>query len=263
VPEVRLAGGGHLHYTLEGEGPPLLMVPGLGGVGEFWRPVVPALARHFTVVLHDHRGAGKSSIERIDYSVEQMAGDVVALLDHLGIARAHYIGHSTGGAIGQTLALDRPDRLDRLVLSATWPAPDAYFEALFAARADILATGGPQLYLRTTALLLNPPWWIRDHPELVAIDAAAAAARLPDPEVLQRRITAIRRFDRSADLHRITASTLVIAARDDMVTPAYFAEALGRAIGAATSVILPDGGHTFPVTRSDRFLAAVLPFLVA
>ena len=105
-----------------GSGPPLLLVPGLGGRAEFWDPVVPPLAARFTVILHDHRGTGRSSIERIDYSIAQMTGDVIALLDHLGFDRAHLIGHSTGGAIGQTLAIDFPQRLDRLVLSATWAA---------------------------------------------------------------------------------------------------------------------------------------------
>ncbi len=261
MPELGLEGGGRLSYVVEGSGQPLLLVAGLGGVGAFWDAVTPELAELIPVVRHDHRGTGKSSIERIAYSIEQMASDVLALMDHLGIVTAHYVGHSTGGAIGQCLALDHGSRIDRLVLSGSWPSPDAYFKALFAARADLLGIGGAMQYLRSTALLLNPPWWIRDHPALVEIDEATAAARLPNPEVLQARIAAILRHDRSAELHRITAPTLVIGARDDMVTPAYFSEALGRAIAGATTVILPDGGHTFPVTRAGRFAAIVGAFL--
>ncbi len=79
--------------------------------------------------------------------------------------------------------------------------------------------------------------------------------------MLLARIAAILRHDRSADLHRITGPTLVIGARDDMVTPAYFSEALGRAIGGAETVILPDGGHTFPVTRATAFIRTVGAFL--
>ncbi len=259
---LRLADGGYLHYALVGSGPPLLLVPGLGGLAEFWNPVVPALAERFTVILHDHRGCGRSSLERIDFSIAQMAGDVLALLDHLGLKSAHLVGHSTGGAIGQTIALDHPDRLDRLVLSATWAAPDAYFRSLFATRSAILRTGGPALYLQSSALVLHPPWWIRDHPEVVTVTEAAARARVPDPEVLLARIAAILRHDRAADLHRVTAPTLSIGARDDMVTPAYLTEALGRLVGRATTLILPDGGHFFPVTRADQFLRAVVDFLL-
>ena len=203
--ELRLADGGHLHYELAGSGSPLLLVPGLGGLAEFWNPVLPALAERFTVILHDHRGCGRSSQERIDFSIGQMAGDVLALLDHLGLEKAHLVGHSTGGAVGQTIALDHPGRLDRLVLSGTWAAPDAYFESLFATRSAILRAGGPALYLQSSALMLYPPWWIRDHPALVTITEEAARARVPDPEILLARIAAILRHDRLADLHRVTA----------------------------------------------------------
>lgn len=259
--ELRLADGGHLHYELAGSGPPLLLVPGLGGLAEFWNPVLPALAERFTVILHDHRGCGRSSQERIDFSIGQMAGDVLALLDHLGLEKAHLVGHSTGGAVGQTIALDHPGRLDRLVLSGTWAAPDAYFESLFATRSAILRAGGPALYLQSSALMLYPPWWIRDHPALVTITEEAARARVPDPEILLARIAAILRHDRLADLHRVTAPTLAIGARDDMVAPAHLSEALGRLVGGAETLILPDGGHFFPITRADQFVRAVAGFL--
>ncbi|MEZ5866491.1 MAG: alpha/beta fold hydrolase [Geminicoccaceae bacterium] len=259
--ELRLADGGRLHYELAGDGPPLLLVPGLGGIADFWGPIVPALAERFTVILHDHRGCGRSSLERIDFSIAQMAGDVLALLDHLGLERAHLVGHSTGGAIGQTIALDHPDRLDRLGLSGTWAAPDAWFQGLFASRSAILRTGGPALYLQSSALMLYPPWWIRDHPEILTVTEEAARARVPDPEVLLARIAAILRHDRAADLHRVTAPTLVIGARDDMVTPAYLSEDIGRLVGRSRTLILPDGGHFFPVTRAGQFVRAIVDFL--
>lgn len=259
--ELRLADGGRLSYSLTGMGPPLLLVPGLGGIAAFWEPVVPALAERFTVILHDHRGCGQSSRERIDFSIAQMTGDVLALLDHLDLDRVHLVGHSTGGAIGQTIALDHPERLDRLVLSGSWAAPDAYFEALFATRAAILRAGGPALYLQSSALSLHPPSWIRDHPELARITEEAARRRLPDPEIVLARIAAILRHDRLADLHRVTAPTLVVAARDDMVVPACLSLALARGIGDAETLILPEGGHFFPVTRAERFTRAVLEFL--
>jgi aminoacrylate hydrolase len=259
--EVHLKDGGRLHYEVAGSGPPVLLVPGLGGRADFWNPVVPALAERFTVVLHDHRGTGRSSIERIDYSIAQMSADVLALLDHLGLERAHLVGHSTGGAIGQTLAIERPERLDRLVLSATWGATDAYFRQLFRLRVDILRHAGRAMYLRHGALLLSPPWWLRDHPEAAEVTAEAAASQIPDPEVVLARIDAILRHDRLADLHRITTPTLVIGALDDMVTPAYFSEDLARGIPGTELCMLAHGGHFFPVTRSRVFLKRILTFL--
>jgi aminoacrylate hydrolase len=259
--QLDLDDGGRLHYEVVGSGPPLLLVPGLSGRAEFWDPVVPALAARFTVILHDHRGTGRSSIERIDYSIAQMTGDVIALLDHLGFDRAHLIGHSTGGAIGQTLAIDFPVRLDRLVLSATWAAADAYFRQFFALRADTLRQAGRAMYLRHGALVLSPPWWVRDHAGVAEVSEAAAASQIPDPQVVLARIAAILRHDRAGDLHRVAAPTLVIGALDDMVTPAYLSDDLVRAIPGAERLMLADGGHFFPVTRAEEFIDAVLRFL--
>jgi aminoacrylate hydrolase len=256
-----LPSGHDLHYEVHGQGPPLLLVSGLGGAATFWQVHVPTLAERFTVVLHDHLGTGRSSRPRIDYSVEQMAGDVLALMDHLDLRRAHYVGHSTGGAIGQTLALDHPEHIEKLVLSASWPAADAFFRLLFDARGETLRRLGPRAYLRASALALMPPRWLRDHPAEHEIDDDAAAQTIPDPEIVLRRIGAILRFGRRAELHRITAATLVVGARDDAVTPAYFSEELGRLIPDATTIILPEGGHFFPRIHPERFRRVLLDFL--
>lgn len=258
---LELPGGDRLWYEVLGEGPPLLLVPGLAGVSDFFAPHLRAFARRFKVVLHDHRGCGRSSLARIDYSVEQMAGDVVTLMDHLGLERAHLVGHSTGGAIGQVLAIDRPERIDRLVLCATWTAADGWFRTLFQNRREILEGLGPGAYARISALFLNAPFWVRLHPEIAAVSEEEARRRVRDPEILLRRIKAILAFDRRTELGRIRAPTLVMGARDDMVTPAYFSEELGRAIPGAETVILPDGGHFFPVAREASFRRHVLRFL--
>src|SRR3989442_9488295 len=101
-------GDADLYYEERGSGPPLLLVPGLSGVGSFWIKQVEALSRDFRVITHDHRGAGQSTHSRIRYSVEQMADDVLRLMDRLGIAAAHLVGHSTGGATRPALPPDPP-----------------------------------------------------------------------------------------------------------------------------------------------------------
>src|SRR2546428_10849722 len=95
-----------------------MLVPGLNGAGSFWARQVPDFARDFRVVVHDHRGTGQSTHSRIRYSVEQMADDVLRLMDRLGIASAHLVGHSTGGAIRQGIAPGHPQRPPSPVLSA-------------------------------------------------------------------------------------------------------------------------------------------------
>ncbi len=260
MPLLTLSDGDQLYYETHGDGPPLLLVSGLGGTASFWAAHVTPFAERYRVVLHDHRGTGQSSHSRMTYSVEQMTDDVLQLMDHLGLARAHLIGHSTGGAIGQTIALDQPDRLDRMVLSATWTTADDYFRRLFEVRGEALMSDVAG-YVKSSSLFMTPAWWIRDHIAEIRIREKEQLERFPPPEVMLSRIEAILRFDRRAELPRITTPIMVICARDDIVTPVYYTEELGRLIPGAETVILPQGGHFFPQVLPEDFRATAGNFL--
>lgn len=261
VANLTLSDGESLYYEVHGRGPPLVLVSGLNGVGAFWKPHLDVLSRGYTVVLHDHRGTGRSSPSRIDYSVEQMTGDLVELLDHLEIGKADFVGHSTGGAICQVLGIERPERVRSLILSATWTAADGYFRRLFELRADVLRVMGPEGYVRASLMFMRPPAWIRDHDATQDEEIAAMVANFPVPEVMLNRIAALLKFDRRADLGRISAPTLVVGARDDMVTPIYYSEELARLIPGAETAILEAGGHFFPVSAAEAFRGLLLEFL--
>jgi aminoacrylate hydrolase len=84
MPHVSI-GDASIYYEEQGDGPTLMLVPGLGGQGAFWGPQVRDFARDFRVIVHDHRGAGRSTHSRIQYSVDQMAADTIALMDRLGV----------------------------------------------------------------------------------------------------------------------------------------------------------------------------------
>ena len=254
-------GDAELHYEEAGRGEPVLLVPGLSGVGSFWQPQAAELARDFRVVVHDHRGTGRSTHSRIEYSVEQMAGDVLALMDALGIASAHLVGHSTGGAIGQVLALDHPRRLRSLVLSATWAGPDPYFRRLFESRKRVLLDSGVEAYLRASVLVLAPPWWVSANDAAIAEQHRVAALAAAPVEVTASRIDAIVRFDRRARLGGIRVPTLVIVAEDDMVTPRFYSDDIASRIPGAKLVVLPGGGHFAPSVTPEPYNAAVGAFL--
>src|SRR6201991_1274212 len=143
MPHVKLRDGAELYYESHGDGPPLFLVAGLGGAGRFWEANVAGLTKHFTVVVHDHRGTARSTLSKITYSVTQMADDALQLIEALGFDKVHWCGHSTGGAMGQVLAIEHPARLSRLVLSATWAKTDAFFRRLFEVRALTLKELGP------------------------------------------------------------------------------------------------------------------------
>ena len=103
-----------IDYDIHGEGPPLLLISGLGFGRWGWFKQVPAFSRHFQTITFDIRGE-----RRLENGVDDLVRDVVSLLDHLGVKKAHVLGASLGGFVGQELALLRPDLVDRLVLVCT------------------------------------------------------------------------------------------------------------------------------------------------
>ena len=260
MPKISI-GDAEIFYESTGDCAPLLLVPGLGGQGSFWAQQVQDFARDFRVIVHDHRGTGASTHSRIRYSVEQMADDVLRLMDALKIDSAHFAGHSTGGAIGQVIAQDHPDRLRSLVLSATWTGQDPFFRRLFESRREILVTSGVESYLRASVLMLAPPWWVRDNDALLAEQHRQTAAASPPLEVLTSRIDAIVRFDRRARLGEIRTPTLVVVAADDMITPRFFSDELAERIPGAKLVVLDAGGHYAPVCLPAPYNAEVGAFL--
>ncbi len=256
-------GDAELYYEDTAHGEPLLLVPGLSGRGSFWANQIADFSRDFRVVVHDHRGTGRSTHSRIRYSVEQMAADLVCLMDALGIEAAHLVGHSTGGAIGQVMALDHPGRLRSLVLSATWAGPDPYFRRLFESRKGVLLTQGVEAYLQASALFMSPPAWISANDALLTAQQETALAESAPVEVTASRIDAILRHDRRARLGEIRLPALVIVAQDDVITPRFYSDELASRVPGAKLLVLDTGGHAAPATCATAYNAAVGGFLRA
>jgi aminoacrylate hydrolase len=262
MPKVAV-GGIELYYEMHGDGPPLLLVPGLGGIGSYWRPQIDALSEQFKVIVHDHQGTGRSSRSEIAYSVDQMTSDLLKLMDALGIERAHLVGHSTGAAIGQTMAIERPDRIDRLVLYAGWTSCDPFMRRVFETRKTLLLDSGVEAYIKATPVFLFPDWWINQNAESFAKADLDLAADFPSAKIAASRCDAVMNFNRVDQLGELHAPTLVICAADDFLTPAYFSRDLADRIPNAELNILPRGGHCVSQTLPESFNEVVLDFLEA
>jgi aminoacrylate hydrolase len=262
MPKANL-GDVEIYYESHGAGDAVLLVPGLGGVGAYWTPNLPAFSAKYRTIIHDHRGTGQSSASRIKYSVDQMSDDLLRLMDHLKIERAHLVGHSTGGAMGQTIAAKQPERLASLVLYATWTKADPFFRRVFEARRTLLTASGAAAYVRSTPVFLYPDWWINRNQALIEEREKVTIPNFPAPEIVASRIDAIVDFDRTADLPRIKTRTLVLCARDDILTPPYFSQELAQRIRGAQLRILEKGGHCASETALEEFNKVVLDFLKA
>ncbi len=252
---------GAIHYEIDGHGPPVLLIPGLGGHARSMAPLRDRLRQAFTVISHDHRGTGRSQLSDGPYSVAGMAEDVFALMDSLGIEQASIVGHSTGGAIALQMALSRPSRIGRVVASAAWARSDIYFRTLFAARLDALATGGAPAYQRLAALAIFPPYWISANPDDFAAAVMSGASELSAPNIVAARIAAILDFDILDDLDRISAETLFIITADDCVVPPHMSKAAAERVPRARICSVPGGGHAVLALDADHIGGVIRPFL--
>lgn len=251
-----------LYYETHGEGEPVVFATGLGGMASFWQPHIGAVAENFRAVVYDHRGTGQSTKSPPPYSVDAMADDVLALMDRLQIDRAHFVGHSTGGAIGQVLGARHGDRIKSLLLAGTWGRRDPFFRRCFDARLPVLHALGPKAYVELTSLLLYPPQWIsQNYEELLRLEAVNAAG-MQHIDILEARIKAICDFDMSGEHANIKAPTLIVSAKDDMTTASFFAEELHAAIPGSKLHMLERGGHFFPLTARDEFLGILNGWLL-
>ena len=255
------SGDDAIYYEDHGKGFPVLLVPGLGGVCTCFGAQVPIFAREFRVIIHDHRGTGRSARPLMTYSVDQMTADVIRLLDHLKIEKAHLVGHSTGGAIGQTMAIAYPDRIAGFVGCNTWTHGDPFFRYLFRYRRGLLEKGLIEAYATGTSLLLWPAEWIAANIERVEREEKFMRDNFPDPRVVISRIDAICAFDRRDGLGKIKCPTLIFGNEDDQITPAYFSRDLAQRIPGAKLEMLPSGGHSSYQTTVERWNETVLKFL--
>ncbi len=260
MPRIAVAGG-EIHYEEAGQGDPLIFVSGLNGVARYWAPQVPVFSKRFRVITYDQRGTGASDQLQREFSLDQMAAELAGLMDALKIGRAHLVGLSTGGAIGQTLAIVEPQRIAKLVMCSTWTHCDPWFRRLFEARRKMFEQCGPELHAMFHPLWLLPPDYVNAHDAEIDEERKRAVAGAPPVEVSIGRINALLAFDRRAGLARIQAPTLILTSDNDYITPCYYAEALAKAIAGSKLVVLHGGGHSISKTRPDEFNRLTMDFL--
>lgn len=231
-----------LHHTVSGppQAPAVLLGGSLGTTTQMWEPQVEALSTVFRVIRFDHRGHGGSPVPSGPYSMADLGGDVLRLMDRLGVRRAHYAGVSLGGMVGQWLAVHAPERIDRLALLATSPHM------------------GPAQAWRDRALLVRDKgtsaladtvvgrWFTESFTETNPLEVASLRDQIAgtSPEGYAGCCEAISEWDIREDLSRIGAETLVIAGADDPATPVEGnAAPMAEQIPRSRLVVLEEAAH--------------------
>jgi 3-oxoadipate enol-lactonase len=252
------AGGCRISYTIDGvEGAPVLLLSNaLGTTRELWRPQLPTLASRFLVVGYDTRGHGLSEVSSDGYTLDRMGADAVAVLDDLGVARAHVAGISLGGLTAMWLARYAPDRVDRVVLANT--AARIGSREIWEQRIADVRSGG----LRKVADAAPGRWFTPEfrarRPDAV-LEAQSMLCGI-DPDGYVGCAGVLRDADLSGEIARITAPTLVLSGRHDPVTTMADADHVCTQVHGARQHML-EAAHLANVEAAEAFTAAMLNFL--
>lgn len=225
--------GIELYYEVHGEGPPLLLVPGLGVDVTFFRRIIDDLATSCRVVAFDPRGAGRSDKPDIPYSIDGMADDAAALLDHLGIDRTTVLGCSMGGRTALMLALDHRNRVERLVLAASsaYVPPDRLF---------------------------TRRWLIMDVMSKIPVPKSID----PQPRYSwKRQREASRGFDCTTRLGEIGVPTLVVHGTADHIVPFALGQKMAGLIPGARLVTVPGSHRALFTTYAGRLVEETKKFM--
>jgi 3-oxoadipate enol-lactonase len=248
-------------YTVDGPdgAPTVVLSNSLGSTPAMWDPQLPALAERLRVVRYDHRGHGRSPVPPGPYELDDLGADVLAMLDRLGLERVHWCGLSLGGMVGMWMAINAPERIDRLVLcctSARLGPPEMWADRAATVRAqgaDAVADAGIQRWLS--------PGFIEREPEIAGGIRAMLAAT--PAEGYAACCGVIEHMDQVPQLGEIRAPTLVIAAEDDPATPPEHGALIASAVPGARLEIVPDARHLAtieqPAAMTELIVSHLLP----
>jgi pimeloyl-ACP methyl ester carboxylesterase len=221
--------GFQLYYESEGDGEPLVLIPGFASGRSLWSRQVGPLARHFRVISFDPRGVAQSDTPAGEQTIDLLADDVAALLTLLGIESAHVVGVSFGGFVAQEFALRHPRMTRKLVLCCT-------------------SFGGPNHVVPA--------------PEVMAEISQPRAAGEVSADMYRVQLQAAVKFNTEARLAAIKSPTLIVSGDADAIVPVQNSYNLAKQIPNAELRLVSGGSHTFFIEQADEFNQVVTEWLL-
>ena len=252
MPVLTRPDGVRLYYELHGreDASPLILLEGMGGDIPGWRRNIPVLAEKLRVVAYDFRGNGNSDEPRGPATMATFVDDTLALLDALGIDRAHLYGQSFGGMVAQEMALTKRDRVRTLILGCTHAGP----RHVVRVKDSKVPKGEPWRSMYS-------PGFPDRRPDHVAEDLRIGAAQPKHPEGGRRQWEAMQGFDSFDRLPGLDVPTLVLHGTEDLAVSPENGRLLAERIPGAELVLLEGAGHLYHSEQAEAADAAVLSFV--
>jgi pimeloyl-ACP methyl ester carboxylesterase len=259
--------GININYRVQGKGEPFVLIMGYSGDQTAWGFQTRAFRRYYRVITFDNRGVGKSDKPDGAYSTKMMADDTVGLMDHLDIKKAHVLGVSMGGMIAQAMAINYPERINKLVLGCTvagrdgssgpspeWPKALGYGE-------DYTDEDVRSIPIRKMADTIVSLAFNRKLYRIIFVPVAKIKFRLNGNTGLLGQWEAVLGHNTLNNLPAVKVPTLVIAGTKDRVIKPSSSEVIAKLIPNAKLVQIDGGSHMFNMEMSGRFNKEVLVFL--
>ena len=252
-----------IYYEVRGEGKPLILLAGLASDSQSWSTVMNRLAKKFMLIMPDNRGCGRTICPLDDITIQGMADDVIALMDHLEIEKADLLGHSMGGYVALQLCLDHPDRFDKLILAAsssfTHKRNKSLLNDLVKYRED-----GMDLkeWFRCLYFWIFTSQFFEDEKMLDL--SLTYSLEYPFPQSLEQfkmQVQALNGFDVSKQLEEIHQQTLILCGKEDILFTSYESVSTLSKIPDAQLAIIENAAHAIHTEQPEAFVKEVVAFL--
>jgi len=256
-------GNTEIYYELVGRGDPLVMVRGLGSNADHWYAQVPAFAEKYQLLIFDNRGVARSSDPGGTCSIADMAADTIALMDAVGISRAHILGLSMGGMIAQEIAINNADRVKSLILVATHCGGDQQVRP----SPEVAKLLNDMVYLATdeaklaAAACLFAKQTLETRSEVVQRYVEISLKFPTSPQIVQKQWEAVMAHDTGNRLSNVTVPTLALTGSEDVLIPPENATILAERIPNSRIVVIEGGGHQVLVEQPEQCNDAMVQFL--
>lgn len=245
-----------LSHRDDGQGPPVVLLHGVGGDRILWNAVATSLAREFRVIVPDLRGHGQTPAPPgSQFTLTEMAQDVLRLLDEKSITSVHWVGLSAGGFLALRLTLDHPDRTRSLAVVSGAAYLDPHTRSVMERWWSTSTEAGPDAFALRLLKDLYYPDWVEAHLDVVDLVHEEVRTRNYAGAVAWGR--SLRTFDERNAITAIRRPTLIVQAMDDQVMDASHGRILRQSIPGSLIRIFAETGHLIPIERPTELAEAL------